>query len=103
MNTETRIWSAGRRARSRAVPALGAALLLAACTVFAPAARGDVVDEQLFKHSEKILKQLDKAGCKNVGVLKFKVQVGEAPESYFAGRLNTLMATRLENVMVLAV
>ncbi len=40
-------------------------------------------------------------GWKNIGVLNFRVKVGGGKESWNVGRLNTIMAVRLENALIL--
>jgi hypothetical protein len=71
-------------------------------TWVAPSARADALDKGLFPQAVKIMKDLRDHGYENVGVLKFRVQKGEAPPSLRAGRLNTSLATRLENALILA-
>jgi hypothetical protein len=81
-----------------------AVLALAACWSAAPVA-GAVdkgIDRQLQECSDAIMKDLRTHGYKNVGVLKFQVQKGETAPSLRVGRLNTVMATRLENALILA-
>jgi hypothetical protein len=65
-------------------------------------ARADLLDKELLKRSEEIMKQLRQKGYRNVGVLKFEAQVGDAKPQMLLGRINTVMATRLENALILA-
>jgi hypothetical protein len=80
-----------------------AALLLAAAAptlVFA-----DELDTRLLADvAPKVLDALRERGYKNVGVLKFEVQRGgeKGPVLMSAGSLNSMMATRLENALILA-
>lgn len=75
------------------------------CGVFAALpcpARADAIDDELAKvtGARKILKHLRDQGYRNVGVLRFSVQKGDAKPSFHAGYLNDLMATRLENALI---
>lgn len=87
-------------------PPLRRGLLLAglcAAALLAPAgARADQIDEALLRARSKVVGKLEDAGYNNVGVLKFRVQRGSQPASFRAGELNNLMATRLENALILA-
>jgi hypothetical protein len=83
------------------------ALVPAAWMVSAQAARADNIDRGLFLAAPSILEDLNKHGYKNVGVLKFQVQkdnersdVPKGAPSFSVGRLNTMMATRLENALI---
>lgn len=69
---------------------------------FAAPARADQIDKVLFSKGNALIADLRKDGVKNVGILKFQVEKGTAAPSYFSGKLNTLMATRLENALLLA-
>jgi hypothetical protein len=84
----------------RLVPA---ALALAALLTLLPQARADVIDVELLKKAPEIMETLVQQKYKNVGVLKFEVQRGGAdgPISMQVGRLNSRMATRLENILIL--
>jgi hypothetical protein len=62
----------------------------------------DTLDKALLKRSRQIMKDLRHHHYQNVGVLKFQVQRGDARPDLRVGRLNTLMATRLENALILA-
>src|SRR5947209_2388118 len=78
--------------------------LLAVALSVGPAARADQIDQDLLTRGKEIMKELHKQQYKNVGVLKFEAQRGGAngPVTFELGRLNALMATRLENVLILA-
>lgn len=69
--------------------------------VSAPA-RADNIDQKLIEEAPKIMKHLRENKYKNVGVLKFRVQKGDkGTPSYSAGELNSNMAIRLENALIL--
>jgi hypothetical protein len=94
--------TAGRRDPAPRLPGAAALLALAAWWALPAAARADNLDDALLRHADTILQELRGRGCRNVGVLKFQVQQGAARPSLHVGRLNTLMATRLENALILA-
>ncbi len=79
-----------------------AALALAVWSAAAPRARADVLDKEMLGSCATVMEHLQKQGYKNVGVLKFRVQVGKGQPRFDVGRLNSLMATRLENALILA-
>lgn len=64
-------------------------------------ARGDHIDRELFNKAHLIMKDLEARAYKNVGILKFQVRKGNAAPTLAAGKLNYLMATRLENALVM--
>jgi hypothetical protein len=64
-------------------------------------ARADNIDKELVSKAGFIMKDLQTHGYKNVGVLKFLVKRGNTPPIFTAGKLNYLMATRLENALVM--
>jgi hypothetical protein len=66
-----------------------------------PLARADHIDVELKRQSRPILRDLRKQGYKNVGVLKFQVQMPGRQPSYNVGLLNTNMVGRLENILIL--
>jgi hypothetical protein len=74
---------------------------LAACWAAAPAARADNIDAGLFKHAPAVVDGLHTRGSRNVGVLPFRVQQGAGKPSLRVGKLNALLATRLENALIL--
>jgi hypothetical protein len=77
---------------------------LFAIAIAAPsnAARADALDEAASDAARALAGEFKKAGYKSVGVLKFEVQKGaDAKNTYMAaGRMNELMATRLENALL---
>jgi hypothetical protein len=77
-----------------------AVLALTACAT--AGARADTIDTVLLKNSGKLMTMLRESGYKNVGVLKFQVEKSKDAPTFYAGRLPTFMATRLENVLILA-
>jgi hypothetical protein len=66
-------------------------------------ARADALDTRLYAHATKIADDLRARGYQSVGVLKFEVQRGgpTGPISMSAGDLNSQMATRMENALIL--
>lgn len=80
------------------LPALVVALGLGASAQV----RADNIDQKLIEKASEIMKYLKDHKYKNVGVLKFTVQKGDkGKESYAAGEMNSNMATRLENALIL--
>src|SRR5437868_13775516 len=65
-------------------------------------ARADNIDNELRSKALLIMKDLEARGYKNVGILKFQVKQGNSPPTLTAGKLNYVMATRLENALVMA-
>lgn len=59
------------------------------------------IDDKLFRVSHLIMKDLVDHGYKNVGVLKFQVKNGNSEATLTSGTLNYVMATRLENALIL--
>jgi hypothetical protein len=76
-------------------------MALALCLATLPAARGDNLDAALFRQAPKVMQFLKDRHYQNVGVLKFRVQKGNQPLSFRVGPLNTNLASRLENALVL--
>jgi len=80
----------------------------AACVLWSfsavPSVRADEIDPLLFKDAADLMKVLRSRGYKNIGVLKFEVQKGgdKGLISMSNGSLNSMMATRLENALILA-
>ncbi len=66
-----------------------------------PALRADAIDQALFRCRKELREKLQEHNYKNVGVLKFEVQRGEGQPTLQMGRLNGLMANRLENILIL--
>lgn len=77
---------------------LGAVLLAPEIT---SVARADNLDEELMKQKKKIFKYIRARKARTVGVLKFKAQIGDAPSSFTIGPINSIMAERLETVLIL--
>jgi hypothetical protein len=76
---------------------------LVAWALAAAPARADKIDQSLMKDAApNVMEHLRKQGYKNVAVLNFRVELPKAKPSFHVGRLNSLMATRLENVLILA-
>ena len=76
-------------------------LILAAWASGPTAARADNIDLALLDEAPKIMAYLHKQGYKNVGVLEFRVQKGKEHADFGTGTLNSNMATRLENALIL--
>ena len=78
-------------------------LLLLALPVLALAApvRADNIDTKLYSETGKVVEQIQRNGFKAVGVLHFRCQKGDAPESFTLGPICADMATRLERALVL--
>jgi hypothetical protein len=68
----------------------------------APLARADNLDTSLVKHTPEVMHYLREHHCKNVGILKFRVQKGKQPISFKVGPLNDNLAGRLETALCLA-
>ncbi len=80
---------------ARLVPVLAAVLI-------AGPARAEDLERQLLQQAPRVLQYLKEKGCRNVGVLKFRVQKGKAAATDNAGTLNLSLARRLEVALVLA-
>lgn len=66
-------------------------------------ARADNIDKMLIgRIADEIMNNLRQQKYENVGVLKFQVKLANRPPSFDVGLLNTNMATRLENALILA-
>jgi hypothetical protein len=63
--------------------------------------RGENIDLKLYAEAHAIVEQLHKQGAKNVGVLHFRSQKGNGPESFNLGTISSSMATRLQNALIL--
>lgn len=88
----------------RAVAALVAcALAVGAWAGIASSARADNLDVMLLEQAPKVMDYLHKQGYKNIGVLPFRVQKGKSAAEFNVGELNTNLATRMENLLVLLV
>jgi hypothetical protein len=64
--------------------------------------RADTLDHALAQHAQSILDELYNRQCKTVGVLRFRYQRGNKPQTFYAGAINQSLATRLENALILA-
>lgn len=78
------------------------ALVIGLLSSLGGVARADDLGSALLKESGAILKKLEKQGQRNVGILKFRIQKGDAPKSSSVGPLNLTLAHRLELALVLA-
>src|SRR5437868_4967033 len=80
--------------------------LLVSLAIFALAmparADHDSIDEAFAKAAPQLLNKLKARKAKNVGVLKFLVQKGEAKPEDAVGELNMGLADRLEAALILA-
>lgn len=65
-------------------------------------ARGEELERELLKRAPDMVRTLTEGGYANVGVLKFRVKVGNGPLSDNVGTLNSFLAERLEVALVLA-
>ncbi len=77
-------------------------LALLSWNALAIPSQANPIDEELKPVATKILSHADAQGWENIGILKFQVQVGGQNPSWNVGKLNSLMAVRLENSLVLA-
>jgi len=66
------------------------------------ASAADSLEKQLLGQAPKLLKELKDAGYKNIGVLKFRVKVGDQPSSDRVGTLNHRLTEKLEMALILA-
>jgi hypothetical protein len=82
---------------------IGVLALVAGVWASIPAfVRADRLDDKLKDQVDKVVvKYLKDKGYKNVGVLPFRVQKGNKPSSFRVGPINTNLATRLENALVI--
>src|SRR4051812_13057981 len=78
-----------------------AGLTILAVLVLVGAARADDIDEALVKQARPLLRACRESGGKNVGTLKFKVQVGKQPGGYDVEPLCSNLADRVENLLVI--
>ncbi len=62
----------------------------------------DNIDNELRVKSRLIMEDMEAHGYKNIGILKFQVKKGATPPSLTAGKLNSVMATRLENALIMS-
>jgi hypothetical protein len=61
------------------------------------------LERQLLKQAPLILEKLREQGCKNIGVLKFRVQKAGGRATDNGGTLNTFLAERLEVALTLSI
>jgi hypothetical protein len=91
---------------SRTVARIRTVLSALTCAVLllagAAQIRADHIDNALRRLCVKIMRDLEEQGYKNVAILKFQVKKGNSAPTLTAGALNNLMATRLENALVMA-
>jgi hypothetical protein len=79
-----------------------AALLAAVAAVSLPcAARADRMDKQLHEKMPAVKKKLQSKGYKNVGVLRFRVQVGKKAASFDNAPYNGNLPRRIENLLII--
>ena len=64
-------------------------------------AEADHLDAGLNIQAPQIVRVLREQGVKTIGVLRFRVQEGDGPETFSAGPLNGNLAVRLENTLVI--
>lgn len=81
---------------------LALSLAVAVAIGFPVCCRADALDQALRNKAGDLMKQLRQRGYNNVGVLRFQVQVGAQKPTFTAGLLNSAMATRLENALIIA-
>ncbi len=65
------------------------------------ASAADGLEKELLVQTPKLLKEIKAAGYKNVGVLKFRVKIGDKPSTDRAGTLNNRLTEKLELALVL--
>lgn len=66
------------------------------------ATAADGLEKQLLVQAPKLLKELKDAGYKNIGVLKFRVKIGDKPSTDRVGTLNHRLTEKLEMALILA-
>jgi hypothetical protein len=66
-----------------------------------PAARADNLDDALLAQARQVMQFLKDRHYRNVGVLKFRASIGNQPLAFRVGPINTNLASRLENALVL--
>lgn len=75
--------------------------VLACWAGLTPPARADKLDAELVKGVYPVMQHILDKGYKNVGVLKFRVAKGKSPLSFNVGPLNSNLADRVENLLIL--
>src|SRR5215218_6528032 len=80
-----------------------AAVLLAAFAAAAlpAAARADRIDKRLNEAMPEVKKYLQEKGYKNVGVLRFRVQLGKKAASFDNAPYNGNLPRRVENLLIM--
>jgi hypothetical protein len=63
----------------------------------------DNIDRELVRQAPKIMQYLRDKGYKNVGVLTFRMQRGDETTTYRGALINSNMAERLEQALILAI
>lgn len=66
------------------------------------ATAADGLEKELLVQAPKLLKELKDSGYKNIGVLKFRVKIGDKPVTDRAGTLNYRLTEKLEMALILA-
>jgi hypothetical protein len=64
--------------------------------------KSKTIDSRMLKHAPELLFQLRELNLQTVGVLPFRFQKGDAPATFNAGPLNTLLPVRLENELIMS-
>jgi len=65
------------------------------------ATAADGLEKELLVQTPKLLKEIKAAGYKNIGVLKFRVKIGDKPSTDRVGTLNNRLTEKLELALVL--
>lgn len=91
----------GKKVPARKLAAL-VGLALLATALWPAGVRGEKLERQLLKSAPLILQKLRNLGYRSVGVLKFRVQIGQETIKDDVGTLNHLMAERLETALAIA-
>jgi hypothetical protein len=77
-----------------------AVLTLTLAALLPQPASANSIDLKLKELAPAILEYCDAQGLRNVGILKFRVQVGDQKSSFQVGTMNSIMAIRLENALI---
>jgi hypothetical protein len=67
----------------------------------APPVRADNLDDELYRATRKLFRYIHKKNARTVGVLKFRAQRGNGPLGFDLGPITSIMAERLETVLVM--
>ena len=86
----------------RPVAILAALIVAAVAGPTSAEERLETLDHQLLRHAPGVFRYLKEHGYKSVGVLKFRVKIGDQPLSDHVGPLNLSLADRLETALILA-